>query len=292
MSPRKVLDRRPRDRVDDDMSGTTRSADGPVVPEVVRPLSVEDLTILGLETETVAGHTCKIILLEDEIDVGRLRSSVAARLDHALPLRMGLCETEGDPCWVLEPELDLDQHVVAYDEPGPIDMAGLRATVAHLFEQRLDRSRPLWRIDVVPSLAGGGSALIWRIHHALADGTTAMRMADAALWDSSAGARPAALSCQSEEADEPGGAPPLRRPACRDAGGAPSMATVPVQRPHRCEAVGGVHDGRARRTAQRSAGDRRRDAKRRRPGRRRRAGCGAGSRTVTATSARSASRCR
>ena len=190
MSARKVLDRRPRDRVDDDMSGTTRSADGPLVPEVVRPLSVEDLTILGLETETVAGHTCKIILLEDEIDVGRLRSSVAARLDHALPLRMGLCETEGEPCWVLEPELDLDRHVVAYDEPGPIDMAGLRATVAHIFEQRLDRSRPLWRIDVVPSLAGGGSALIWRIHHALADGTTAMRMADAALWDSSPGARP------------------------------------------------------------------------------------------------------
>ena len=30
---------------------------------------------------------------------------------------------------------------------------------------------------VIPRLAGGGSALIWRIHHALADGMTAMRMA-------------------------------------------------------------------------------------------------------------------
>jgi diacylglycerol O-acyltransferase / wax synthase len=172
------------------MSVTTRSADGPLPPEVVRPLSVEDLTILGLETETVAGHTCKIIMLGDGIDAGRLRTSIASRLDQALPLRMTLCEMDGEPCWALEPELDLDQHVVAYDEPGPLDMTGLRAAVARIFEQRLDRSRPLCRIDVVPSLAGGGSALIWRIHHALADGTTAMRIADAALWDSAANARP------------------------------------------------------------------------------------------------------
>jgi WS/DGAT/MGAT family acyltransferase len=67
-------------------------------------------------------------------------------------------------------------------------MARLRAAVARVFEQRLDRSRPLWRIDVIPSLAGGGSALVWRIHHALADGTTAMRVADAALWDEQADA--------------------------------------------------------------------------------------------------------
>ena len=34
-----------------------------------------------------------------------------------------------------------------------------------------------------PRRPGGGSALIWRIHHALADGMTAMRMASAVLWD-------------------------------------------------------------------------------------------------------------
>ena len=43
---------------------------------------------------------------------------------------------------------------------------------------------------MIPRLAGGGSALIWRIHHALADGMTAMRMASAVLWDE--GRRPAA----------------------------------------------------------------------------------------------------
>jgi WS/DGAT/MGAT family acyltransferase len=54
--------------------------------------------------------------------------------------------------------------------------------VSDLFEQRLDRERPLWRLDVVP-LAGGGSALVWRIHHAVADGTTTMRFAGLLLFD-------------------------------------------------------------------------------------------------------------
>jgi WS/DGAT/MGAT family acyltransferase len=42
---------------------------------------------------------------------------------------------------------------------------------------RLDRERPLWAMDVVSPLAGGRTALVWRIHHAIADGMTAMRMA-------------------------------------------------------------------------------------------------------------------
>ena len=165
------------------MSGTTTRSDGPASPEVVRPLSIEDLTILGLETETVAGHTCKVIVLGDRIDAGLLRASIASRLDRALPLRMRLADVGGAPSWVLDPDLDLDEHVVLAGATEPLDMAGLRGAVARVFEQRLDRSRPLWRIDVIPSLAGGGSALVWRIHHALADGATAMRVADAALWD-------------------------------------------------------------------------------------------------------------
>src|SRR5213079_3136542 len=57
-----------------------------------------------------------------------------------------------------------------------------RREVARLFAERLDRDRPLWRIDLL-SLEGDRAALVWRIHHALADGTAAMRFARAVLWD-------------------------------------------------------------------------------------------------------------
>ncbi len=165
------------------MSGTNRGAAAVPARPVVRRLSAEDLSILALETETVAGHTCKVIVLGDPIDADLLRASIAHRLDQAPPLRTRLCEIEGERCWAIDPNLNLDAHVVLDDDSEPLDLAGLRATVARIFERRLDRSGPLWRIDVIPRLTGGGSALIWRFHHALFDGSTAMRMARAALWD-------------------------------------------------------------------------------------------------------------
>jgi WS/DGAT/MGAT family acyltransferase len=146
-------------------------------------LSTEDLSILALENETVAGHTCKVILLEDRIEPEALRASIAARLDRAPQLSLRLTEVDGAPRWVPASELDLDAHVAVTGGPDPLDLLEFRKTVARTFEERLDRSRPLWRIDVIPELAWGGSALIWRIHHALADGFASMQMANGALWD-------------------------------------------------------------------------------------------------------------
>jgi diacylglycerol O-acyltransferase / wax synthase len=167
------------------VSGATsnRAADGTGGGEPLRLLSAEDLSILALETETVAGHTCKVIMLGDRIDVGRLRESIAGRLDRVPALQMRLAEADGDPCWELAPDVDLDAHVVLAEESGPVDAQRLRALTARLFEQRLDRSRPLWRIDVVPECEGGGSALVWRLHHAVADGQTFLSVAWDALWD-------------------------------------------------------------------------------------------------------------
>jgi Wax ester synthase/diacylglycerol acyltransferase catalytic domain/WS/DGAT C-terminal domain len=157
----------------------------------VRWLSAEDRSILALETETVAGHTCKVIVLADGIDVARLRASLAARVPGVAPLHLRLAVADGRPCWTEDAALDLTTHVVADDAAEPVDAPGLRAAVARVFEQRLDRSRPLWRMDVVPRLEGGGGALIWRLHHAVADGSTFMRVAQAVLWDEPAAAQPA-----------------------------------------------------------------------------------------------------
>ena len=78
---------------------------------------------------------------------------------------------------------DVTAHVA--EVPGaPRAPEAVRSVVADLFAELLDRSRPLWRIDLVPVL-GGGAALVWRVHHALADGTTLMRYAHDLLWDTS-----------------------------------------------------------------------------------------------------------
>jgi diacylglycerol O-acyltransferase / wax synthase len=171
-----------------------------------RPLSREDLSILALENETVAGHTCKVIVLGGPVGLGALRASTAARLARAPRLSMRLGDIDGAPWWVPDPQVDVAAHVVEVTSAGPVDEAGFRATVSGIFAQHLDRSRPLWRIDLIPRLAGGGSALIWRIHHALADGMTAMRMAGEVLWDEDPATGPRATSPRPRRRGQAGGA--------------------------------------------------------------------------------------
>jgi diacylglycerol O-acyltransferase / wax synthase len=181
---------------------------------VRRRLSPEDLRILALESKTVAGHTCKVILLSGRVDLDLLRSSIAGRLSRSPLLSVRLGEIDGAPSWVPDPHVDISAHVMVSDQvPDQVtalDEGGLRAAVAGIFCKHLDRSRPLWRIDVIPRLAGGGSALVWRIHHALADGSTAMRMAASVLWDEQPDIEPAAGT--GEPRRRPGPATRPKRP--------------------------------------------------------------------------------
>ncbi len=146
-------------------------------------LGDEDRAILDLECETVVGHTCKVIqLAPGGLDVDAIRTIVGRRIAAAPLLTRRLGGTPAAPAWVTDPDFDLSRHVVPAAVAGPLDDAGLRRYVGELFAQHLDRQQPLWQLDVAP-LADGGTALIWRLHHALADGTTVMRLARALLWD-------------------------------------------------------------------------------------------------------------
>ena len=70
-----------------------------------------------------------------------------------------------------------------------VDRERLGEIVAGLMAERLDRGRPLWALDVVEQLDDGSTALIWRIHHCMADGVSAVKLGSALLWDQEAQAR-------------------------------------------------------------------------------------------------------
>ncbi len=149
------------------------------------PLGPEDRAILSLESATVVGHTCKVLRLgPGGLDVARLRERVAERIASGLApaLTWRLSGTAEAPAWHADQDFDVADHVVAAPADGPLDQEGLRELVATLFERHLDRERPLWRMDVA-ALDDGGTAIVWRIHHALADGTASVRYAGALLWD-------------------------------------------------------------------------------------------------------------
>jgi hypothetical protein len=171
---------------------------------VERQLSTEDRAILAMESPVVAGHTCKVIRLAGAaVDADALRAVLGERLAGAPELTARLGGRPGAPAWVPDDRFQIDLHVVDGTGPAELDEDGLRHAVARLFEQRLDRRRPLWRIDLLGPLAGGGSALVWRLHHAVADGTASARLAGTLLWDGP-GSRRAAP------------APPAARPGGED----------------------------------------------------------------------------
>jgi diacylglycerol O-acyltransferase len=146
------------------------------------PLGPEDRAILDLECQTVAGHTCKVVRLGSALDTAQLRERVAERIALTPTLTRRLGGTATEPAWVSDERFDIDEHITSVPVEAPLDRAGMLALVARLFEQRLARSRPLWQMDTV-ALSDGGSALIWRIHHALADGATSIRYGRELLWD-------------------------------------------------------------------------------------------------------------
>ena len=159
-----------------------------------RPLTPEDRAILDLERGPIVGHTCKVIRLGgDAPDAEALRERISSRLSGAPELSLRLEDDPKAPEWVPLDGFDLAEHVVGHDDCEPLDESELRDRVAELFSQRLERDRPLWKMDVFP-LADGGRAIVWRTHHALADGTTCIRIAKAILLDAEPGADPAGVA--------------------------------------------------------------------------------------------------
>lgn len=147
------------------------------------PLSSEDRAILALECTTVAGHVCKVMRLgPGGPSLPALRRRIAERI-HLTPALTWRLAGAGDAAfWEPSPDFDLSEQIVEHRHQHPVDPEGLLRCVARLFEQRLDRGRPLWQMDLI-ELQDGECAVVWRIHHALADGTTSVRYARALLWD-------------------------------------------------------------------------------------------------------------
>jgi WS/DGAT/MGAT family acyltransferase len=150
------------------------------------PLTAQDEAILRLEGAILAGHTCKVIVLDgDAPSLGELRARVSERLPRVPALLTRLDGAPGRMSWVPAEDFDVDRHVIGEDAR-PIEPEEIRERVGRLFTQHLDRTLPLWRMDTF-ALSSGGSAIAWRLHHTLADGTTAMRYAQALLWDAADG---------------------------------------------------------------------------------------------------------
>jgi diacylglycerol O-acyltransferase / wax synthase len=76
----------------------------------------------------------------------------------------------GWPLWVDAPTFDLAEHVRVHPLTPPGDEAQLLAACAELAGRRLDPTRPLWELWLLPGLPEQCLGLFLKLHHAFADG--------------------------------------------------------------------------------------------------------------------------
>ncbi len=104
-------------------------------------------------------------------------AQVRSRL-HQLPrLRQRLLYPPlglGTPFWVDHREFDLRRHVGRATLPSPGGEEELRALVGELLAPPLERAKPLWELIVVEGLTEERFAIVYKTHHAMADGISAV----------------------------------------------------------------------------------------------------------------------
>ncbi|MBS1675867.1 MAG: wax ester/triacylglycerol synthase family O-acyltransferase [Actinobacteria bacterium] len=104
-------------------------------------------------------------------------AQIRSRL-HELPrLRQRLLRPPlglGTPFWVDDETFDVRRHVDRVTLPGPGTDAELRMLAGELLAPPLDRGKPLWELTLVDGFADERFAIVYKTHHAMADGISAV----------------------------------------------------------------------------------------------------------------------
>jgi WS/DGAT/MGAT family acyltransferase len=102
---------------------------------------------------------------------------IRSRVHHLPRLRQRLAFPPlglGTPFWVDDPDFDLAGHLSRVKLPAPGGEAAFHDLVGEILTPPLDRSRPLWQLVMVEGLEGDRFAIVYKTHHALADGFSAV----------------------------------------------------------------------------------------------------------------------
>jgi WS/DGAT/MGAT family acyltransferase len=155
-----------------------------------RRLPVTDAMFLYAETRETMLHIASVLPFTPPADAApdHLRGMVRELRDQRrLPppwnLRLRHPDLLKHPlqAWVELDEVDVDYHVRRSALPAPGDERELGMLVSRLHSNNLDFHHPPWEMHIIEGLAGGRFGLYSKMHHALIDGYTGMRLMERSL---------------------------------------------------------------------------------------------------------------
>ena len=132
-------------------------------------MSSVDTAWLRMDSTTNLMMIVGVMIFDTPLDVERFKSLIAGRLLVYPRFRQYVVDDGMMAHWIDDPHFDIDAHLHRVRLPGAGGERELQSMVGDLASERLDKGKPLWQMHLVENYQGG-SALITRVHHCIADG--------------------------------------------------------------------------------------------------------------------------
>ncbi|MDC8757085.1 wax ester/triacylglycerol synthase family O-acyltransferase [Janthinobacterium fluminis] len=110
-----------------------------------------------------------ILLFDGDVDMERLVSTIAHRLPNYPRFTQIVQRRMGRPHWVEDAGFDIRAHIRRDNEAQPASLGELQSRMGRIAHLPLAPGRPLWHMTVIDR-AGGGHAIVFRVHHCITDG--------------------------------------------------------------------------------------------------------------------------
>lgn len=147
----------------------------------MKPLSPTDAMFMWLEGRRQPMHVGGLHLYTPPIGAGtdfvqnlvegwRGYTRAVAPFDQFAHFRLG------HYFWDEDRDFELDYHLRHSALPRPGRIRELLSLVSRLHGTLMDRTRPLWEVNVIEGLADGRVAIYMKVHHAMFDGVAAMKI--------------------------------------------------------------------------------------------------------------------
>ncbi|MGL5003622.1 MAG: wax ester/triacylglycerol synthase domain-containing protein, partial [Casimicrobium sp.] len=132
-------------------------------------MSSVDTAWLRMDSTTNLMMIVGVMVFDTPLDVKRFKTLIEGRLLVYPRFKQYVVDDGMAAHWIDDDDFDLDAHLHRVRLPGAGGEKELQAMVADLASERLDKGKPLWQMHLIENYQGG-SALISRIHHCIADG--------------------------------------------------------------------------------------------------------------------------
>ena len=142
---------------------------------IAEPLTSNDVTWARMDVPGQPMVVTLVLLLDQPLTEERLRVTLRARLLPLARFRRRVARAGGRYRWLEDAPLDWNAHLVRARLPEPADQRTLEEQIGRWAGEPLSFDRPLWCCFWVENY-GEGCALVFRVHHCIADGVALLRV--------------------------------------------------------------------------------------------------------------------